>query len=177
MIAEDQIRRMDIEDSFTVDSVLVLSFKENQFSYTVKDIPSYEKRYMEDRSEPEDTTDYSGYINSPDQAVYLAFAKQQAVGYIMLKKNWNNYALIEMIQVDKRFRRHRVGSQLMEQAKRWALERGLPGIMLETQSNNVRACRFYEKCGFVIGGFDLCVYRGIQEVSEEVAVYWYLYFE
>ncbi|MNI04710.1 TDP-fucosamine acetyltransferase [compost metagenome] len=94
-----------------------------------------------------------------------------------MKKNWNRYALIDMIQVDKQFRRHGIGRQLMEQAKRWALERGLPGVMLETQSINVRACKFYERCGFVIGGFDQYVYKGIPAVSGEVAVYWYLHFE
>ncbi|MNC51321.1 Acetyltransferase (GNAT) family protein [compost metagenome] len=67
--------------------------------------------------------------------------------------------------------------QLMEQAKRWALERELPGVMLETQSINVRACRFYESRGFVIGGFDQYVYKGIPVVSGEAAVYWYLHFE
>ena len=37
----------------------------------------------------------------------------------------------------------------------------MPGIMLETQNNNVAACKFYEKCGFVIGGFDFLVYKGL----------------
>lgn len=49
----------------------------------------------------------------------------------------------------------------------------LPGVMLETQDNNVGACRLYEACGFEIGGFDRKLYRGIADVGEEVAVYWY----
>lgn len=177
MTAEDQGRWTDIDDSFIVDSALVLSYIENQFTYTVKDIPIYEKRYSEETSEQADVTEDSEYINNPDQVVYLAFAEQQAVGRMVLKKNWNRYALIEMIQVDKQFRRYGIGRQLMEQAKRWAQERGLPGIMLETQNINVQACRFYERCGFVIGGFDQYVYKGIPAVSGEVAVYWYLLFE
>ncbi len=177
MTAEDQGRWTDMDDSFIVDSALVLSYIENQFTYTVKDIPIYEKSYSEEPTGQADDTDDSEYINNPDQVVYLAFAEQQAVGRIVLKKNWNRYALIDMIQVDKQFRRHGIGRQLMEQAKRWALERGLPGIMLETQSINVQACRFYERCGFVIGGFDQYVYKGIPAVSGEVAVYWYLHFE
>ncbi|SDM92813.1 Ribosomal protein S18 acetylase RimI [Paenibacillus jilunlii] len=177
MTAEDQGRWTDMDDSFIVDSALVLSYIENQFTYTVKDIPIYEKRYSEETSEQADETEDSEYINNPDQVVYLAFAEQQAVGRMVLKKNWNRYALIDMIQVDKQFRRHGIGRQLMEQAKRWALERELPGIMLETQNINVQACRFYERCGFVIGGFDQYVYKGIPAVSGEVAVYWYLLFE
>lgn len=53
----------------------------------------------------------------------------------------------------------------------------MPGIMLETQNNNVAACKFYEKCGFVIGGFDFLVYTGLDKTSDEVAIYWYLHFE
>ncbi|WP_039788533.1 GNAT family N-acetyltransferase [Paenibacillus riograndensis] len=177
MTAEDQGCWTDMDDSFIVDSALVLSFIASQFTYTVEDIPIYEKRYLEETPEQADEIDDSEYINNPDQVVYLAFAEQQAVGRIVLKKNWNRYALIDMIQVDKPFRRHGIGRQLMEQAKCWALERGLPGVMLETQSINVRACRFYESCGFVIGGFDQYVYKGIPAVSGEVAVYWYLHFE
>lgn len=177
MTAEDLGCWTDMDDSFIVDSALVLSYIENQFTYTVKDIPSYEKSYSEEPTEQADDIDDSEYINNPDQVVYLAFAEQQAVGRIVLKKNWNRYALIDMIQVDKQFRRHGIGRQLMEQAKRWALERGLPGVMLETQSINVRACKFYERCGFVIGGFDQYVYQGIPAISGEVAVYWYLHFE
>ena len=51
------------------------------------------------------------------------------------------------------------------------------GIMLETQNNNVAACKFYEKCGFVIGGFDFLVYKGLDIENDEVAIYWYLYFK
>jgi len=51
----------------------------------------------------------------------------------------------------------------------------MPGIMLETQNNNVKACRFYESCGFVIGGVDFHVYKGIDPDSREAAVYWYYF--
>ncbi|OKP88163.1 streptothricin acetyltransferase [Paenibacillus helianthi] len=177
MAVEEQGCLADIDDSFIVDSVLVLSFSGNQFNYTVKDIPSYEKSYTAEVSEEADAADGSTELIHPDQVTYLAFAENQIVGRIVLKKNWNHYALIEMIQVDKAFRRHGVGRQLMEQARHWALEQELPGIMLETQSINVSACRFYESIGFVIGGFDKYVYRGIPKACEEVAVYWYLHFK
>lgn len=48
----------------------------------------------------------------------------------------------------------------------------MPGIMLETQNNNVAACKFYEKCGF-----DFLVYKGLDMQNDEVALYWYLHFE
>lgn len=64
----------------------------------------------------------------------------------------------------------------MERVKRWAQEKGLAGITLETQNNNVKACKFYENCGFEIGGFDLFLYKGIDQHQDEIALYWYLTF-
>ena len=81
------------------------------------------------------------------------------------------------ITVDKKYRTLGVGKRLINQAKQWAKEGNMPGIMLETQNNNVAACKFYEKCGFVIGGFDFLVYKGLDMTSDEVAIYWYLHFE
>ncbi|TKI00778.1 GNAT family N-acetyltransferase, partial [Bacillus cereus] len=44
-------------------------------------------------------------------------------------------------------------------------------------NNNVAACKFYEKCGFVIGGCDFLVYKGLDKTSDEVAIYWYIHFK
>ena len=94
-----------------------------------------------------------------------------------MKKNWNHYAYIEDITVDKKYRTLGVGKRLVDQAKKWAKKDNMPGIMLETQNNNVAACKFYEKCGFVIGGFDFLVYKGLDKTNDEVAMYWYFHFK
>jgi streptothricin acetyltransferase len=71
----------------------------------------------------------------------------------------------------------------MGQAIGWARERGLPGVMLESQNiplagtfRNGAACRLYESCGFVLGGFDSYLYRGVMPGTREIALYWYLMF-
>ncbi|EEM10803.1 MULTISPECIES: GNAT family N-acetyltransferase [Bacillus] len=171
----------EIDDSFTVDSKLVLSLeaKNQRIEYTVREIPSYEKTYSEDiyKEDQENDLDYSEYVNNLDKIIYLAFMNHQIIGMIILKRNWNSFAYVEDIKVDKQFRQRGVGRKLIEQAKHWAQACEMPGIMLETQSNNVRACKFYENCGFVIGGFDFLVYKGIHEQNDEVAIYWYLRFK
>lgn len=48
--------------------------------------------------------------------------------------------------------------------------------MLETQNNNLGACRLYERCGYVLGGMDHLRYRGIDAQTREVALFWYLVF-
>lgn len=166
----------EIDDSFTVDSTVVLSLSGRHIGFTVKECPSYTKRYSEDQFEAAEE-DYSEYIDSPDQIVYLAFSENRVVGRIVLKRNWNKYAYVEDKAVDKKYRGRGVGRKLIEQAKQWAINGGMPGIMLETQSNNVNACKFYESCGFVLGGFDLHLYQGIHKHSEEIAIFWYFLFD
>ena len=39
---------------------------------------------------------------------------------MVLKKNWNHYAYIEDITVDKKYRTLGVGKRLVDQAKQWA---------------------------------------------------------
>jgi len=167
----------DIDDRFIVDSTLVLSLADRRIEFTVKPIPSYTKSYSDGQFKETANEDYSDYINNPDQIVYLACAGNRVIGRIVLKRNWNKYALIEDIAVDKNYRGHGVGRKLIEQAKRWAKDGGMPGIMLETQNNNVRACEFYRSCGFVIGGFDFHLYQGIHKHTDEIALFWYLIFE
>jgi len=94
-----------------------------------------------------------------------------------MRKNWNKYAYIEDIAVDVMFRRRGIGKELISEAMRWAQERHLAGIMLETQNNNVGACKFYESCGFQLKGFDTYLYKGINSRTDEVALFWYLVFD
>lgn len=183
LVAGDEVNWNTIDDRFTVDSTLVLSLRGRHIGFTVKEtVSSYTKSYTGSRSEEqsleeEADKDYSAYIDSPDQIVYFACAENQVVGYIVLKRNWNKFAYAESIAVDKKYRGHGVGRKLIEQAKRWARNGGMPGIMLETQTNNVGACQFYESCGFVIGGLDLHLYQGFPKHKDEIAIFWYLIFE
>ena len=62
-------------------------------------------------------------------------------------------------------------------AQFWARKKNLPGMMLETQNNNLGACRLYERCGYVMGGIDQLRYRGIDPQTREVAIFWYRLFK
>lgn len=140
----------------------------------MKERPLRNKSYDDEQLEEDTVEDDSNYIGNPHQIIYLALVNNQLVGRIVLKRNWNKYAYVEDIKVDKQYRGYGVGNKLIEQAKRWMKDGGMTGIMLETQNKNVRACKFYESCGFVIGGFDSYVYRGLDKDSDEIAIYWYL---
>ncbi len=159
------------DGQFAIESELVLQADNNRIRYTVIDRPARTKRY--DGEE----VDYPSFINNPKKTVFLAYVGEQVAGQIILRKYWNNYAHVQDIVVDINFRRLGVGRALIDQAKKWALEKQLPGIMLETQNNNVPACRFYEANGFKLGGFDNNLYKGLKDDTDEVALYWYFFFE
>lgn len=100
---------------------------------------------------------------------------RRIVGYIVVSRAWNNCAQVEDFAVDRGFRRHGVGRRLMREAIEWAHELSLPMLRLETQSNNVPACRFYQKMSFHLGGFDRFLYSAIDGPQRnEVALFWYL---
>ncbi|WP_406699519.1 GNAT family N-acetyltransferase [Singulisphaera sp. Ch08] len=156
-----------LDDSYLVESELRVFAEDGVIHYEVVPVTPYVKSYADDG-----VSDY--HRHGPDEAVFLAFLDGTVVGRIVLSEGWNRYAWIEDITVDARCRRAGIGRALMDRAIAWATERGLPGIRLETQSNNVPACIFYEKYGFELGGFDRHLYRGLDEATTEIALFWYL---
>ena len=156
--------------SYPVHSKLVLSVREGRIGYTIQDVPPYTKQYDTEEFDP------SSYLEQPDKIILFAYLDEELAGQLRLRKSWNGYAYIDDIAVDENYRRQGVGRKLIQSAIAWAKEKGFPGLMLETQDNNVPACRLYETCGFVLGGFDLYAYRNFPKVKDEIALYWYLIF-
>jgi streptothricin acetyltransferase len=152
---------------FTVDGRLVLSAEADRLRYTVVRMPSYEKRY------PAEPLDVAAWIGDPGRAVYLAYLDGQVAGEMRILRYWNRYAYIDDIVVHRPLRRRGVGRALLDRARQWAQEQSLAGVMLETQNNNLAACRLYAACGFELAGFDRLLYRGLHPGTEEVALYWY----
>lgn len=159
------------DSTFTVDAVFVLAVQDNLVQFSIAPVPSYQKQY------PKEAVDYNAYIDCPDQVVFFAYADTTIAGEIRLRRNWNRYAYVEDLVVSPCFRRCGIGRMLIQAAVEWAQRNRLPGVMLETQNNNVAACRLYRTCGFEVGGFDRFLYHGIDPHTEEVALYWYLTFE
>jgi len=133
----------------------------------------YEQSYI--KAYPNDSLDYAAYIDNPDKTIFFAYSDAECIGQIVLKRDWNRYAFIEDICVAKPARGKGVGTRLIQKAIEWAENSDLKGLALETQDNNLLACRFYEKCGFVIGAVNTMLYRNFDN-KEEFAVFWYLQF-
>src|SRR5512139_1205510 len=156
------------DETFTVDSRLVVHAENDGLRYTIVNVPPYQKSY------PPEELDYPSYLHHPDKAIFCAYADGQLAGQVIVRKYWNGFAYIDDIAVDVSFRQQGVGRALLQHAVAWARDRQLAGVMLETQNNNVAACRLYESCGFQLGGFDRYLYRGLHPGTDEIALYWYL---
>ena len=159
-----------VDGAFVVDARLVLAFSNGEITYTIEPLTPYTKHY------PVDEIDYRTYIANPAKAVFLAYIDGQIAGQIVLRQSWNQFAYIEWVVVDARFRKLGIGRALMDRAISWAKAKALPGMMLETQDNNVAACQFYQRCGFKLGGFDQNLYHNFPDVAHETALYWYQIF-
>ena len=158
------------DNSFIVKSQLLINAENGKISYNVIDVPPYMKHFQPDE------IDYTTYISNPEKDVYFAFIENELAGQIRVLDWWNAYAYIGSIVVDRKYRRQGVGQALIERVVEWAKAKGSPGLMLETQNNNVPACRLYEKCGFILGGFDAYLYKGLNRATDDAALYWYLMF-
>lgn len=172
-LSADTLKDMNkANEPFEIIGKLKPAFVNNEWTYTEE---IYDCSYL--HSYPNEDCDYSLYIENPDKAVFLAYSDKKCVGQIVLIKDWNNYALIEDICVSKFSRGQGVGTALIQKAIEWAKDKELYGLALETQDNNLLACRFYSKCGFVIGAVNTMLYKNFSKPwSDATAIFWYLKF-
>jgi ribosomal protein S18 acetylase RimI-like enzyme len=166
---EDYI--LNSEFTFTVNGYAQAQVGQRVERWEVEPVEPYRKNYGIDAQE------FSHYRTTPDSTVLVAWLGERAVGHMVLSTHWNGFAHVDELAVDASARRHGVARALLEVAQFWSRKRDLPGIMLETQNNNLAACKLYERCGYVVGGVDHMLYRAIDPDTRETAIFWYLIFE
>jgi len=153
---------------FTVSSKVILDMAGGKLTWAITPVEPYEKEI------PIDDVDASTFIDSEEKVIFLAEVDGKPAGQIKLITWWNGYAYIDDLIVNPEFRGLSVGRALMDEAIQWSKERRFPGVMLETQDDNVAACKLYESCGFVLGGFDQYTLKNFK--PNETALFWYLIF-
>ncbi len=118
-----------------------------------------------------------------DVVCFIAHQDGKPAGQAVAAHHWNNLAMLWDIRVDVRCRRKGVGRGLLDTCIGWAKERGLKGIMVETQNGNPAACQFYQSCGFVLGGVDRMLYSATAQQAQkppalrDSALFFYLMFD
>jgi ribosomal protein S18 acetylase RimI-like enzyme len=153
---------------FIAKSRVVLEMENEQLKYSVVDVDQYE------RDIPAEDTNYGFSETGP--TVFFAESNGNPAGRIKMLEWWNQFAYVDDIVVNPEFRGSGLGRVLLESGIQWARENNFPGIMLETQDDNVPACTLYQNHGFVLSGFDRNVYKAVRTDANKTALYWYLIF-
>jgi streptothricin acetyltransferase len=151
-----------------VKSRLVLGLENEKLVYSIAEVEPYE------RNVPAEDVEY-GFSNA-GPTIFFADSNERLAGRIKMVAWWNQFAYVDDLVVNPEFRGAGIGRALLESGIQWARENNFPGVMLETQDDNVPACSLYQKCGFVLSGFDRNVYKAINPNTRETALYWYLIF-
>ncbi|WP_047375963.1 GNAT family N-acetyltransferase [Exiguobacterium sp. ZOR0005] len=159
----------EANDSFPIIGKIIPSYRDGVWMYEEQ---LYEKVY--ETRFPDDSLDWSEYINREDKQVFLAFDETTCIGQIRVARDWNRFAYIENIAVQKAYRNSGLGHLLIGVAETWAKEQSLLGLSLEAQNDNVIACRFYAKEGFALGGVDTLKQTGNPNI--DMTLYWYKIF-
>jgi ribosomal protein S18 acetylase RimI-like enzyme len=107
------------------------------------------------------------------QGLYLAAEHDgQIVGFLDVEPDgWRPTATMLWVAVDRPWRGHGIGRRLIERAIDWTRSRGLRALVLETQTTNIDACRFYLRVGFTLSGVQDPYYFD-ERVAEEQALFW-----
>lgn len=126
-----------------------------------------------EKTYPDAPCDPNQYVDSANEAAFLALRGGERVGSLLVCRRWNGMAFIDDLKVDAKHRHAGIGRALIRAAVAWGHERGLSGLSLETQDTNLIACRFFMRCGFELCGIDTRAYTA-PEHRGETALYFYL---
>jgi ribosomal protein S18 acetylase RimI-like enzyme len=110
---------------------------------------------------------FEAHVEEP--RVFAAVLGGQHVGWIELGyEKWNNRIRVWEFLVREQFRGKGVGTALIRHAAEIARQKTARMLVLETQSCNVSAIKFYSKQGFGLIGFDLAAYSNEDVRRKEV---------
>jgi streptothricin acetyltransferase len=153
---------------FIVKSRVVLEIENEKLKYSITDVEPYERDIHAE--------DVQYGFSETGPTIFFADVNGKLAGRIKMLEWWNQFAYVDDLVVNPEYRGAGIGRALLEHGIQWARENNFPGIMLETQDDNVHACSLYQKYGFVLSGFDRNVYKAISPHKNETALYWYLIF-
>lgn len=101
---------------------------------------------------------FSDWLINPK--VYAAFEGEELLAYVEVSdEDWNNRLRIANLWVAEGHRYQGIGKLLMAKVLELAKAGGKRAIVLETQSCNDPAIRFYRACGFSLIGLDSIHYQ------------------
>lgn len=154
-------------EPFVLFGRMVPSYSNGQWQYsTVR----FEEDEIGEMCFPDENYDYGEL--SKNSVFVGAYDGDKCVGLAILQQAMLKYMYLYDLKVNMDYRGRQIGKRLIEAAKEVAVKQGYRGIYTQGQDNNLGACLFYLKNGFVIGGLDTHVYTGTsQEGKSDILFY------
>jgi streptothricin acetyltransferase len=122
----------------------------------------------------QDVAEVRSRLLEGDGLYLVAEEGRRLVGLLdMERERWRDTAVIWNLLVDKEYRRRGLGREFIHRAIAWGRSHNLRALTLETQTDNVPACRFYRAMGFQLGGIDDHYYTNHDIARNEVAIFWW----
>ncbi|KAF3423446.1 hypothetical protein E2986_07496 [Frieseomelitta varia] len=123
-------------------------------SYTSElQMPDIMKLIQKDLSEPYSIYTYRYFIYNWPKLCFLAMHGDECVGAIVCKLDIHRKVIkrgyIAMLAVDVKYRKQKIGSNLVRRAIQAMVEDNAGEVVLETEITNRPALRLYENLGFV----------------------------
>ncbi|XP_057653740.1 N-alpha-acetyltransferase 30A-like [Diorhabda carinulata] len=116
-------------------------------------MPMIMKIIQKDLSEPYSIYTYRYFIHNWPKLCFLAMCEDECVGAIVCKLDLHRKVIrrgyIAMLAVDQKYRKLRIGSNLVQMAINEMLLGDADEVVLETEVTNKPALQLYEKLGFV----------------------------
>ncbi len=127
-------------------------------------VPEKEKNY----DEMESPTRWAGFWDLSNWVMFQVLLRGESAGGCIVAHDTKGVDMLEGrsdisvlwdIRISPSCRRRGIGSRLFAQAIRWSRSRGCKRMKIETQSNNLAACRFYARNGCDLQSIDRFHYR------------------
>lgn len=163
--------------SFRVDSIYQIDSDTLRLTEIPVDQP-YIKNY-DDYGEP---LSWIAEFDISNWALFIAAENDCPVGGAAVAWNTNGVNMLEEridlsvlwdIRVHPDHRGRGVGKTLFLAAADWSRSRGCVEMKIETQNNNVNACKFYQRMGCVLKEIRHGAYSE-PELADEIMMLWYL---
>jgi len=142
------------------------------------------KPYTWDISHYEIASDYAKEFDISNWAIFMAFDGDNTLGGatavsrtkgVHMLDNRDDLCVLWDLRVDNNYKGMGIGTELFKMVVDWSKENGLKQIKIETQTNNVPACKFYAKQGAYLRCFNEYSEVNNPNAKEyEMQVIWYL---
>jgi len=153
-------------EPFSLFGRMIPSYIDEKWNYTTERFATITEMCF-----PDENYDYDELEKN---SIFVgAYDGEQCIGLAILQQAWFKYMYLYDLKINKEYRGQHIGGKLIEKLTEIAVEQGYNGLYTIGQDNNLGACLFYVKNGFVIGGLDTNVYKGTSQ-EEKADILFYL---